>query len=119
VLGRLFRNDAVSVTKTNLLIFIRPTIIRDDAELAGATALKYRAIRERQRQSARRGLPFFDDDRDARAAGLGGSDPPARDHPRGRVSRRPEAPMEERARREAKPAGHSRPDAPVGTAAGD
>ncbi|MFT7286082.1 MAG: general secretion pathway protein D [Halieaceae bacterium] len=57
--GRLFRNDAVSVTKTNLLIFIRPTIIRDDQELAGATALKYRFIRDRQRAQREKGLPFF------------------------------------------------------------
>ena len=62
VLGRLFRNDAVSVTKTNLLIFIRPTIIRENEELAGATAIKYRAIRERQRESRETGMPFFDDD---------------------------------------------------------
>jgi general secretion pathway protein D len=62
VLGRLFRNDAVSVTKTNLLIFIRPTIIRDNAALGGATAQKYRVIRERQRALQQRGLPFFDDD---------------------------------------------------------
>ena len=38
VLGRLFRSDVVSVTKSNLLVFIRSTIIRDDADLAGATA---------------------------------------------------------------------------------
>jgi general secretion pathway protein D len=62
LLGRLFRNDAVSVTKTNLLIFIRPTIIRDDRQLAGATALKYRAIRDRQNQQREQGLPFFGDD---------------------------------------------------------
>ncbi len=37
-LGRLFRTDAVQVTKTNLLIFIRPTFIRDDDELEGALA---------------------------------------------------------------------------------
>ena len=59
VLGRLFRNDAVSVTKTNLLIFIRPTIIRDDTALAGATALKYRYIREQQLRQRREGLPFY------------------------------------------------------------
>nr|WP_240725119.1 type II secretion system secretin GspD [Haliea sp. SAOS-164] len=61
LLGRLFRNDSVSVEKTNLLIFIRPTIIRDDAALAGATALKYRFIRDRQLEEAERGLPFLDD----------------------------------------------------------
>ncbi|MEE4277061.1 MAG: type II secretion system secretin GspD [Halieaceae bacterium] len=62
VLGRLFRNDAASITKTNLLVFIRPTIIRDDTQLAGATAIKYRAIRERQRKLREAGLPFFSDD---------------------------------------------------------
>lgn len=61
LLGRLFRNDAVSVNKTNLLIFIRPTIIRDDQDLAGATALKYRYIRDQQRAIREAGLPFFGD----------------------------------------------------------
>jgi general secretion pathway protein D len=62
-LGRLFRNEGVSVTKTNLLIFIRPTIIRDDEQLAGATALKYRYIRDTQRELQEQGLRFFDDDK--------------------------------------------------------
>jgi general secretion pathway protein D len=61
-LGRLFRTDAVSVTKTNLLIFIRPTIIRDDAELDGASADKYRYIRDQQLLRRERGLMFLDDD---------------------------------------------------------
>jgi len=60
--GRLFRNDAVSISKTNLLIFIRPTIIRDDKELAGATAIKYRHIREQQQNQREQGLMFFGDD---------------------------------------------------------
>jgi len=63
VLGRLFRSDAVSVVKTNLLIFIRPTIIRDDRQLAGATAEKYRYIRDQQLLRRERGLMFLDDDR--------------------------------------------------------
>ena len=62
VLGRLFRNDAVSVTKTNLLIFIRPTIIRDERALAGATALKYRHIRDQQQLQRDRGVSFNNDD---------------------------------------------------------
>ena len=61
LLGRLFRNDSVNVTKTNLLIFIRPTIIRDGAALEGATALKYRQIRQRQLERRERGLMFLDD----------------------------------------------------------
>lgn len=48
VLGHLFRSQSSSVQKTNLLVFIRPTILRDDATLRGATALKYNFIRDRQ-----------------------------------------------------------------------
>jgi general secretion pathway protein D len=61
-LGRLFRTDAVKVTKTNLLIFIRPTIIRDNQQLAGATADKYRYIRDQQLERRERGLMFLGDD---------------------------------------------------------
>lgn len=61
ILGRLFRNEGVSVTKTNLLIFIRSTVIRTDEQLAGATAEKYRFIREQQQENRARGLRFLDD----------------------------------------------------------
>ena len=61
ILGRLFRSDVVSVTKSNLLVFIRSTIIRDDEDLAGATAEKYRYIRDQQRQRRDQGLMFLDD----------------------------------------------------------
>ncbi len=61
LLGRLFRNDVVTVTKSNLLVFIRPTIIRDDEDLKGATAEKYRFIREQQIERRERGLIFLDD----------------------------------------------------------
>lgn len=63
LLGRLFRSDTVTVTKSNLLVFIRPTIIRDDAELAGATAEKYRYIRDQQLQQRSRGVMLLDDER--------------------------------------------------------
>jgi len=61
-LGRLFRTDGVQVTKTNLLIFIRPTIIRDNEGLAGATADKYRYIRDKQLQRREQGLEFLGSD---------------------------------------------------------
>ncbi len=61
LLGRLFRSDSVSVSKTNLLIFIRPTVIRDDQDLAGATAEKYRYIRDQELARKERGLKFLDD----------------------------------------------------------
>jgi general secretion pathway protein D len=62
-LGRLFRTDAVQTTKTNLLIFIRPTIIRDNEALAGASAEKYPYIREQQMLRREQGLEFFGDDK--------------------------------------------------------
>ncbi len=61
LLGRLFRSDSVKVTKQNLLVFIRPTIIRDDEDLAGATAEKYRYIRDQQMEQRDQGLMFLDD----------------------------------------------------------
>ena len=61
-LGRLFQNDGVQYTKSNLLVFIRPTIIRDNEQLAGATAEKYRYIREQQALRRERGLMFLDDE---------------------------------------------------------
>jgi general secretion pathway protein D len=63
LLGRLFRNDTVTATKSNLLVFIRPTIIRDDSQLAGATAEKYRYIRDEQMRQRQRGLMLLDDER--------------------------------------------------------
>jgi general secretion pathway protein D len=60
-LGRLFRSDAEQVTKSNLMIFIRTTIIRDNQQLAGATAEKYRYIRDKQVQHQERGLMYLDD----------------------------------------------------------
>jgi len=63
LLGRLFRKDAVEVTKTNLLIFIRPTIIRDDKALEGATANKYQYIRDQQLQRRANGSNLLDSER--------------------------------------------------------
>jgi general secretion pathway protein D len=46
--GGLFRNNNTSVTKSNLMVFLRATIIRDDKAMAGATGDKYRYIRDQQ-----------------------------------------------------------------------
>jgi len=62
LLGRLFRSDSESVTKSNLLVFIRSTIIRDNAQLDGATAMKYRHIRQEQLMRKERGMLFIDDE---------------------------------------------------------
>jgi general secretion pathway protein D len=60
-LGRLFRSDGEKVTKSNLMVFIRTTIIRDNQQLAGATAQKYRYIRDQQELRRERGLTYLDD----------------------------------------------------------
>jgi general secretion pathway protein D len=59
-LGRLFRNDSTSITKTNLMVFLRASIIRDDEALTGATAEKYRYIRELQYRERERGAVMVD-----------------------------------------------------------
>ena len=48
VLGHLFRSQSAQKRKTNLLIFLKPTIIRTDEVLTGATAEKYRFLRDQQ-----------------------------------------------------------------------
>lgn len=53
VLGHLFRSQGARKNKTNLLIFLKPTIIRTDEVLTGATAEKYRTLREQQVQFQR------------------------------------------------------------------
>ena len=61
-LGRLFRSDSSNLTTSNLLIFIKPTIIREDAALEGATAEKYRYIRDQQQMRIDAGVQFVDDE---------------------------------------------------------
>jgi general secretion pathway protein D len=47
-LGALFRADDTQKTKTNLMVFIRPTILRDDVQAAFETNAKYNYIRDQQ-----------------------------------------------------------------------
>jgi general secretion pathway protein D len=60
-LGRLFRSDSVSYTQSNLLIFIKPTIIREDEQLSGASAEKYRYIRAQQQMRLDAGIEFMEE----------------------------------------------------------
>ena len=60
-LGRLFRSDAERVVKQNLMVFIRTTIIRDSEQLAGASAEKYRYIRDQQALRQEKGLLYLGD----------------------------------------------------------
>jgi len=61
LLGALFRSTSTQKIKTNLMFFIRPTILRDDAQAAFETNAKYNYIREIQLSdtSSQKVLPFI------------------------------------------------------------
>lgn len=50
VLGALFRSKSRSRTKTNLMVFIRPTILRSAEDARAVSAQRYGYIRDRQAQ---------------------------------------------------------------------
>lgn len=72
--GRLFRSEGESVIQRNLMVFIRPTIIRDEVDMRDATGRSYGRIRE-QRGDIRTGV----NDLDAIADLLSGT--PAQEQP--------------------------------------
>ncbi|MGV8321456.1 type II secretion system protein GspD, partial [Pseudomonas aeruginosa] len=45
LLGRLFRSTKDTHTKRNLMVFLRPTVVRDSAGLAALSGKKYSDIR--------------------------------------------------------------------------
>jgi general secretion pathway protein D len=51
-LGRLFRSDKNTRTKRNLLVFLRPTVIRNDEEAKDVTDTKYRDVWEVEIESS-------------------------------------------------------------------
>lgn len=61
-LGRLFRNDSSTLSKTHLVVFLRATIMRDERALEAATGEKYRIIRDEQLQRIGNGVDFIPDD---------------------------------------------------------
>ena len=61
IIGALFRSTSTAVGKKHLLIFIRPTIVRDKREMDSVTAKKYRVIREQQLQKIGEGIDLIDD----------------------------------------------------------
>ena len=60
VLGALFRSKQTDLVKTNLMIFIRPKILRNSAQTAFETNAKYNAIRDSQRGGRAGYYPGFD-----------------------------------------------------------
>jgi general secretion pathway protein D len=48
VLGNLFKSEGVDQNRTNLMVFIKPTIVRDRAEANAVTSRNYRYIRAQE-----------------------------------------------------------------------
>ncbi|MCG3743602.1 type II secretion system protein GspD [Vibrio cincinnatiensis] len=59
-LGQLFRSTNTQVEKKNLMVFIKPTIIRDGMTADGITQRKYNYIRAEQLFKADQGLKLMD-----------------------------------------------------------
>ena len=52
LLGRLFRSSSTGKRKSNLMVFIRPVILKDQLQITGLTAQRYAFMREKQMQNA-------------------------------------------------------------------
>src|SRR5690606_16135832 len=54
--GHLFRSTAREGGKTNLMVFIRPTIVRSTADARAITAPRYEYIRDQQAMRNKQGI---------------------------------------------------------------
>ena len=61
VLGWLFKYKTVDKVKTNLMVFIHPTIMKNEALQSKITGEKYNYMREKQLEGRSRGLTLFKD----------------------------------------------------------
>ncbi|WP_455222909.1 type II secretion system secretin GspD [Kaarinaea lacus] len=59
LLGALFRSKNVQKIKTNLLIFLRPVILRDENTAMALTNSKYKYIRDLQMEERKKGVPLL------------------------------------------------------------
>jgi general secretion pathway protein D len=58
IIGEAFRTRSAQKTKTNLMVFIKPRILRDATDTAIETNQKYNYLRDQQRNLAPRGEPL-------------------------------------------------------------
>ncbi len=58
-IGQLFRSTNSVKSKTNLMVFIRPTIIRDDESLTSIAGRKYTLMRAAQLDKRNEGIPLL------------------------------------------------------------
>lgn len=63
LLGALFRSTSSNKSKQNLMVFLRPTILRDDTDAAYLTNEKYNYLRGLQMQTSDEPLELLDDSR--------------------------------------------------------
>lgn len=61
VLGHLFKSSSSKKTKKNLMIFIKPTIIRDGVTMEGIAGRKYNYFRALQLEQQKRGVNLMPD----------------------------------------------------------
>ena len=59
ILGNLFKSTSTSVSKRNLMVFIRPTIIRDGVTMNEISHKKYQYIRAQQLKRQSQGIPLM------------------------------------------------------------
>ena len=62
IIGNLFQFQSNSFKKSNLMVFLRAKIMRDDDEMYGATGEKYRYMRDQQLINREKGLSLMDDE---------------------------------------------------------
>ncbi|MGL4206659.1 MAG: type II secretion system protein GspD, partial [Aeromonadaceae bacterium] len=58
-LGELFKSTATNKNKRNLMVFIRPIILRDPVTYSGISSSKYSMFRAEQLDRASKGLPLM------------------------------------------------------------
>ena len=63
LLGGLFRDKNTTKTKTNLMVFIHPVILRDEAMAAQYTTGKYNYIREKQLERQKQGVMLMPEEK--------------------------------------------------------
>lgn len=62
LLGALFRSKSTTTNKTNLMVFLKPAIIRDGVRGMNLTQSKYDYIRSKQQELREQGVSFVSDE---------------------------------------------------------
>lgn len=62
LIGRLFKKTSTTVRKKNLMVFLRPTVVRDSQTSLEVSEGQYRKIRQLQNYKKAVGVDLFDDD---------------------------------------------------------